>query len=69
MGSGDVVASCVEIIKLLIHKAGFSREVAKVIPLDLRGSTAAFYWRKWSRFLHYTNVVGVILSARPLFHR
>ena len=40
--SGDIVASCMEVIRCLVCRAGFSREVMEVIASDIRGSTAAF---------------------------
>ena len=51
--SGNCLLSCIETLKCLVQKAGFSREIVEVFALDLRASTAAIYQRKWSRFLHW----------------
>ena len=44
---------CVEVVKQLVRKAGFSREVVEVFTSGLRVSKAAFCRGKWSRFLHW----------------
>ena len=41
LGSGDTAASLVEVIRCLVCKAGFLREVVEVVALNLRGSIAA----------------------------
>ena len=53
MRPGGTASPHVEIMKHLVRKAGFSKEVEKLIALDLRGSTTALYRGKWSRFLHW----------------
>ena len=42
-----------EVIKHLVRKVGFSGKVVEVVAADLRGSTAAIYQGKWSRFLYW----------------
>ena len=49
----DPPPSCVDTIQQLVHKAGFSRAVAKVTTADLWKSTATLYQSKWSRFLDW----------------
>ena len=53
--SGDAATSCVEVVKQHVCKSGFSKEVAKVVTLDLGRSTACnyFYQGKWFRFLRW----------------
>ena len=51
--SEDPPPSRMEVIQHLVRKASFSRRVAKVVAKDFRGSTAALYQHKWSRFLHW----------------
>ena len=46
------MTSRVEVVKPLVCKAGFSREVAEVVVLNLGRSAARLYQGKWSRFLH-----------------
>ena len=53
IAAGDPPPSHLEVIPRLIRKAGFLRAVMIVIASDLRGSTAALYQGKWSRFLHW----------------
>ena len=50
---GDAVTLCMEVVKRVICKAYFSKEVAEVVIPDLRKSTACLYQGKWSRFLHW----------------
>ena len=49
-----------EVIKHLVRKVGFSGKVVEVVAADLRGSTAAIYQGKWSRFLYWCH--GLNLS-------
>ena len=64
--SGDTATSHTEVVKWLVHEAGFSKEVAKVISLDFRRSTSFLYQGKLSRYLHWCQG-GISLHARPLF--
>ena len=59
-----------EVIKRLVRKNGFLRRVAEVITKDLRGSTAALYQRKWSKFLHwmeYLSMQGHCSADKEIF--
>ena len=51
--SGDAASSCLEVVKQLLCKFGFMKEVAEVVSLDPRKSTACLYQKKWTRFLHW----------------
>ena len=61
--SGDAATLLIDVIKHLIRKAGFFREVVEVTS-DLKGSTAALYQGKWSRFLIWCR--GQNLSPRKV---
>ena len=41
--SGDTSTPGVEVVKRLVHKAGFSKKVAEIIALDQRRSPACLY--------------------------
>ena len=51
-GAGVVLPTHLETIKRLISNAGFPKEVAEVVAMDLR-SIACVCWGKWSKFLHW----------------
>ena len=50
---GDTVTSHIDIVKWLVRKAGFLKEVAKAVTLDLRRSAACLYRGKWCKFFRW----------------
>ena len=52
--SGDASTSRIEVIRCLLRKGGFLREVVEVVALNLRDSKVGFYLGRWSRFLHWS---------------
>ena len=61
--------SHLEVVKQLMRKAGFLKEIAEVVALNLRKSTACLYHEKWFRFHHWCHGRNkvIFLHARPLF--
>ena len=51
--SGDAATLCVEVVKLLVCMANFSKKAAEVVTLDFRRATACLCQGKWSKFLHW----------------
>ena len=52
-GSEVAASSHLEIIKRIVHKTGFSKEVGEVVATDLRRFTSFLYQQKWSRFVQW----------------
>ena len=63
-GPGVALSICLEVIKQLVQKAGFSKMVAEVVALDLEESTACLYP---GTSIGVADVI--LLHARPLFCR
>ena len=66
--SGDAELSHFEVIKCLVRKAGFLREVAEDIALDLRFHSSSLSGKVVS-IPPLVFMDGISLPTRPLFHR
>ena len=53
LGSEGSATSHVEVVKQLIGKASFFKEIAVVVSLELWRSTAYLLQGKWFRYLHW----------------
>ena len=49
----ETLTSHMEVVKQVVHKTGFLKEVAEGITLNFWRSIACLYQEKWSRFLHW----------------